>query len=380
MSVLKALATLLLAHATIASGQNVAETSVSSLASSSLEVDVGYAVYQGYQEAPFNVWLGIRFAAPPLGDNRWRAPQNPAQNTSSVIQANAYGPQCPQAPQSPLPLDFAYQGDEDCLYLNVWAPKGAKNLPVMLYAFLSRSSEFVSCIALLIQAISSYIHGGGYGSGNGQLNASQLPLVSAANYGFVSVAIQYRLEAFGFLASPDVKANGSLNAGLLDQHFALEWTQKHIHKFGGDPTRVTLAGQSAGAGSVMLQVMAYGGEDGNRYFEQGIASSPYLPAQNNYSDSVPINRYNRFAKASGCGDKGSGTLDCLRQADTNILQKANAEVGSGVIYGSWGFVPVTDGNFVRERPSQQLPTGKINGQRILTSNNADEVPLKVIRS
>ena len=72
--------------------------------------------------------------------------------------------------------------------------------------------------------------------------------------------IQYRLEAFGFLASPDIKANGSLNAGILDQYFALQWTQQHVRKFGGDPARVTLVGQSAGGGSVMLQAMAYGGE------------------------------------------------------------------------------------------------------------------------
>ena len=77
--------------------------------------------------------------------------------------------------------------------------------------------------------------------------------------GFISVIIQYRLGAFGFLSSEDVKRNGRLNAGLLDQRFALHWVQDHIAKFGGDPTRVTIAGESAGAGSVMLQAMAFGG-------------------------------------------------------------------------------------------------------------------------
>jgi carboxylesterase type B len=81
--------------------------------------------------------------------------------------------------------------------------------------------------------------------------------------GFVSVMIQYRLGAFGFLSSEDVHKYGKTNAGLLDMRFALEWVQKHVSKFGGDPSRVTIGGESSGAGAVMLQAMAYGGrEDG----------------------------------------------------------------------------------------------------------------------
>lgn len=85
--------------------------------------------------------------------------------------------------------------------------------------------------------------------------------------GFISVVIQYRLGAFGFLSSEDVKGNGQLNAGLLDQRFALQWVQENIEKFGGDPRKVTLAGESAGAGSVMLQAMAYGGKQDVTLFD-----------------------------------------------------------------------------------------------------------------
>ena len=85
--------------------------------------------------------------------------------------------------------------------------------------------------------------------------------------GFISVVIQYRLGAFGFLSSEDVKKNGQVNAGLLDQRFALQWVQDHIEKFGGDPKRVTVAGESAGAGSVMLQAMAYGGKQNTQLFD-----------------------------------------------------------------------------------------------------------------
>ena len=85
--------------------------------------------------------------------------------------------------------------------------------------------------------------------------------------GFISVMIQYRLGAFGFLSSEDVKQNGQVNAGLLDQRFALHWVQDYIQKFGGDPKKVTLAGESAGAGSVMLQAMAYGGKQDVTLFD-----------------------------------------------------------------------------------------------------------------
>ena len=102
------------------------------------------------------------------------------------------------------------------------------------------------------------LDGGGYGLFGAVYDPSQL--MDTNNNGFISVIIQYRLGAFGFLSSEDVKKNGKVNAGLLDQHLALQWVRDNIKKFGGDPNKVTLAGESAGAGSVMLQAMAYGGK------------------------------------------------------------------------------------------------------------------------
>lgn len=92
--------------------------------------------------------------------------------------------------------------------------------------------------------------------------------------GFITVEIQYRLGAFGFLASPDVKANGQLNVGLLDQHFALKWVQTYISKFGGDPGSVTMGGESSGAASVMYQAMAYGGIESHLF--NNVCTSPTL--------------------------------------------------------------------------------------------------------
>ena len=94
--------------------------------------------------------------------------------------------------------------------------------------------------------------------------------------GFVSVIIQYRLGAFGFLSSREVAENGVVNAGLLDQNFALQWVQKYIDRFGGDPRRVTMAGESAGAGAAMLQAMAYGGRQREKLFENVCGRSNLL--------------------------------------------------------------------------------------------------------
>lgn len=92
--------------------------------------------------------------------------------------------------------------------------------------------------------------------------------------GFISVIIQYRLGAFGFLASEDVKKGGALNAGLLDMNFALQWVQKYASKFGGDPSRVTIAGESAGAAAVLYQSMAYGGKQKDNLFQNVGAEEP----------------------------------------------------------------------------------------------------------
>ena len=110
----------------------------------------------------------IRFAAPPIGANRWQAPQIPTSNRSSVIQANAFAPQCPQSSfRGPLQAAGNFS-DEDCLFLNIYAPANASNLPVLVW-----------------------IHGGGYGLGNGQQDMSQI--INSNNNSFVGVAIQYRV-------------------------------------------------------------------------------------------------------------------------------------------------------------------------------------------
>ena len=209
--------------------------------------------------------------------------------------------------------------------------------------------------------------------------------------------MQYRLGAFGFLASDDVAKDGALNVGLHDIRFALRWVQKHISRFGGDPDQVTIVGESAGGGSVMLLAIANGGTEGNKLFKRGIASSPFFPTQpyvtpfylaylsrgscrgtntlhSKFDDDGPTSYYQQFARQAGClndtvdpspaGRKS--VFQCLQNADTIVLQKANADVTYNGKYGRWPFTPVTDGELLREQPHVALLDKQVNGERILT--------------
>ncbi|CAD6567870.1 MAG: hypothetical protein ASARMPRED_001172 [Alectoria sarmentosa] len=324
-------------------------------------VNLGYGRYQGYydSESGLNVFKGIRYAVPPTGKLRWQAPQSPAPSKNkTVIQALVQPPLCPQSGAAQTPEIYGFNsgpGDEDCLFLNVYAPPQAKNLPVLFW-----------------------IHGGGYGVFGAVYDPSQL--MNTNDNGFISVIIQYRLGAFGFLSSEDVKQNGKVNAGLLDQNLALQWVQDHIEKFGGDPKKVTLAGESAGAGAVMLQAMAYGGKQNETLFDNLIAASVYVAKQFNYNDKVPTQYYQAFAEAAGCTGGSNTTnstiFDCLVSADTAVLQNASGTVSESGDFGTFAFLPVTDGNFVQAAPSKQLLEKAVSGKRLLIGNNANEgVPL-----
>jgi len=181
-------------------------------------------------------YLGVPFAAPPVGDLRWRAPR-PAAAWSGVRAADHFSPACMQAAPAafgPWTLEFLLRGpvSEDCLYLNVWtAAAPNERRPVLVY-----------------------VYGGGFSSGSGDVPVYDG--AALAEKGLVVLTINYRVGAFGFLAHPALSAesadHASGNYGLLDQIAALEWVRDNVAAFGGDPRRVTIAGQSAGAMSVFL--------------------------------------------------------------------------------------------------------------------------------
>ncbi|EAT91291.1 carboxylic ester hydrolase [Parastagonospora nodorum] len=320
-------------------------------------VDLGYGVYSGSYDATNNInaFKGVRYAAPPLGKLRWAAPQVPAKNRTSTITALKDPPACPQTGAgSATPAEYGFTsalGNEDCLFLNVFAPANATNLPVFFW-----------------------IHGGGHNLFS-ITGLDPTEIMKQNKNGFVSVIIQYRLGAFGFLGGEDVAEAGALNAGLLDQNFALKWVQANIAKFGGDPSKVTIAGESSGAASVLYQAMAYGGQQKENLFNNVITASPWFPEQYCYDDDEIEDRYEAFAELAGCS-KANDTLACLRSQNTTTLQTASQKVGESRPFGAFAFLPVTDGSFIKDRPSKQLLSAAVKGKRVLSGNMANEgIPL-----
>jgi para-nitrobenzyl esterase len=182
----------------------------------------------GVESGDVESWLGIPYAAPPVDDLRWRAPE-PAAGWDGVLEAQDYGPACLQGPPTALgsaPEEIT-DSDEDCLTLNVHRPRGAESLPVMVW-----------------------VHGGAFSYGSGSQPVFNSP--DLVERGVVLVTLNYRLGRLGFLAHPALEAEGqtTANFGLLDQMAALQWVRDNIDGFGGDPGNVTVFGESAGGTSV----------------------------------------------------------------------------------------------------------------------------------
>lgn len=215
---------------------------------------------RGSTAGTVSTFKGIPYAAPPVGDNRWRKPQALA-GWQGVRDATTYGSDCAQAPFPPDAAPIRTTPKEDCLYLNVWKPASAQagaKLPVMVW-----------------------IHGGGF------VNGGSSPAVySGENFardGVVFVSINYRLGRFGFFAHPGLEAEGfGGNFGFFDQIAALEWVKANIPAFGGDPDRVTVVGESAGGMSVhmLLQSPLARGLFHGAIIESGGGRNNALPMHN----------------------------------------------------------------------------------------------------
>ncbi|KAJ7917673.1 Alpha/Beta hydrolase protein [Mycena leptocephala] len=311
-------------------------------------VDLGYAQYQGSVNTANNIthFWGIRYAAPPLGDLRFRAPQPPV-NMTGVQPATTQPNECFQAgsgksPTNPLETRATQMVQtEDCLFLNNAAGTPPANLPTLVW-----------------------IHGGGYHSGNiGKYNGEDI--IRQSNRGVVVVLIQYLIT--GFLAGSEVKRNGALNAGLLDQDFALRWVNQHISKFGGDPSKVTIWGESAGAGSVLQHVIANGGQTEPQLFRAAITSSTFLPSQYLYNDSA-----SEVVFFSAACTTAADSMACLRAVNGTALETANRNINRSGFYGTFLVAPVVDGDFITQRPTLSLMEGKVNGEALLAVTNTFE--------
>ncbi|HAH22966.1 MAG TPA: carboxylesterase [Prolixibacteraceae bacterium] len=198
------------------------------------QVKTANGILEGIDDSGIRTFKGIPFAAPPLGDLRWKEPQ-PVKNWDGIRKADKFGP---RAMQRAIFGDMGFRSNgmsEDCLYLNVWTPALSSNehLPVLVY-----------------------FYGGGFAAGDG--SEYRYDGESMARKGIVSVTVNYRLSIFGFMAHPELTKesphHASGNYGLLDQAAALQWVSQNIIAFGGDPKHVTIAGESAGSYSVSAQM------------------------------------------------------------------------------------------------------------------------------
>ena len=278
---------------------------------------------QGMTAGTVDEFLGIRYAAPPVGNLRWRPPA-PAASWRGVRDATQFGASCPQqaSPFAP-PGPFS----EDCLYLNVYTPAARSSFggrPVLVW-----------------------IHGGGLvQDGARDYDGSKL-----AADGVVVVTINYRLGALGFLAHPALASHGAAgNYGLMDQQAALRWVQRNVARFGGDPGNVTIAGQSAGGLSVLAQMVSPGARG---LFQRAIVQSGTF-ALNQRPLAVAEAAGETFATAVGCPDQSAA---CLRSAPVSALVAnfgveipgvvdgavLTQPIGTALARGQFARVPVVNG-------------------------------------
>lgn len=179
--------------------------------------------------------------------------------------------------------------------------------------------------------------------------------------------MNYRLGAFGWLSGPTFQSDGTSNAGLHDQRFALQWIQKHIAKFGGDPNRVTVFGESAGGGSIMHQITAYGGKKGPVPFQQAIPQSPgFAPyVSNNQQEGI----FQDFLSTLGVS-----SIAEARQSSTADLIRANAVQIGGAPYGQFVYGPTVDNDFAPALPGELMLNGEYaKNLKVMVGHNADEV-------
>lgn len=305
---------------------------------------------QGVEQGAAVAFLGVPYAAAPVGDLRWRAPAA-AKPWTDVRKAEAFGPNCPQ-PKLPVPGAEVKPQGEDCLYLNVWAPKGAagKKLPVMVW-----------------------IHGGSYILGSGDLDDT----TAFTRDGVVLVSLNYRLGRLGFFGHPALTAetpDGLLgNYGVMDQIAALQWVQANIAKFGGDPGKVTIFGVSAGAtftDLLMTSPMAKG------LFSRAIAQSdpffqpwPYMASMKMAGQPTAEAWGAKWAESVGAKDATAAQLRAIP------FEKALAGPNEA---NAQQVKPVVDGKVVPERGPEAYAAGYAAKVPYIIGGNSFEGSLAMI--
>ncbi|KAG4029838.1 hypothetical protein MFRU_014g01340 [Monilinia fructicola] len=297
-----------------------------------ITASLDYGSFQGAYSSKYNItyYQKIPFAAPPIGNNRFRAPQPPLPVTNGTYNSTQTFPPCPQK---------GTVGSEDCLYLSLYSRPwiiGQALRPVMVVFF-----------------------GGGFiqGGGSQAVPPSAYPILNVSSQNdILFVYPNYRVNTFGFLPGKEIAEdeNSDLNPGLLDQRAVLEWVNKYIEQFGGDRDNVGIWGQSAGAGSVVAQVLATSEEITPPLFNRALASSPFWPKTYNYGAPQAQSIYDTMTNLTNCNGAINGTLQCLKSLDWKVLAEAALVVAASHTWNtsSYTWAPVIDGTFLKKTLSE----------------------------
>ncbi|KAI1214153.1 carboxylesterase family protein [Annulohypoxylon truncatum] len=339
--------------------------SVVATTSSPSVVDTKHNVtYNGLNRNGVEAFLSIPYGQDTSGANRFKPPQAFVPKRGSTINAQAYGPACPQPLGEgfpPLTLTNVTAISEDCLHLNVIRPLNVTSksrLPVLVY-----------------------IYGGSFWTGQNSELATQpdgMVLESVENgLPIIHVAMNYRLGVWGFAKSDALKSEGSENAALRDQRLAIEWVRDNIASFGGDPSKITISGQSSGGLAVGMQIMAYGGSK-PAPFQRGICESQAL--EPGITGNYTLNAMQAVANYVGCNSTSlhsAATVACLRNLSMETLEAAEEATYSDAISYNIGdiWLPSVDGDFLPLAPSQLIAQHKFAAVDVMMGWCQDDVAL-----
>lgn len=317
-------------------------------------------VVTGRSRSGVETFNGIPYALPPTGNRRLRPPQRLPDNHVEKVDATGVAPKCAQSPTTPidqylinkfgtqlarLPFFHKLLGQEDCLTVTIQRPANTPadaKLPVLFW-----------------------IHGGGFAMGSTSTYDASSLVKSGVNTSqpFVFVSVGYRLNGFGFMPGAEVLKDGSANLGLLDQRMALEWVADHVSDFGGDPDKVTIWGESAGAFSVVYQMSLFGGKvtyKSKPLFRGAIANSGTGTPVDRINKPRPQAIYNKVVEQAGCAGS-TDTLACLRSLSFATYYAAVTKGFPGIL-SSFGtklsFLPRPDGKVLVDSVEKVIASGR----------------------